>query len=943
MGFKLMNKKHLLAVISISSAMAVLSPNTHAKDGTFVHLFEWQWNDIATECTEFLGPKGFSAVQVSPPQEHIQGSNWWTRYQPVKHELATSRSGTATEFTNMVNTCKAAGVDIYVDAIINHTAGGSGTGTSGSGYNAHSLSFPQYSSNDFHSPMCEIVQSDYGSDAWRVRNCNLPGLPDLDTSSAYTRSVLSGYLNELTTLGVAGFRLDAAKHMEPGDIQAILSNVTNSPYVFQEVIDNGGEVISAGDYTHLGQVTEFKYSGSISDRFLNGNIADLFNLPNWGFIHSNDAVVFTDNHDNQRGHGGGGDTVTYKNGATYDLANVFMLAYPYGYPKVMSSFGFTDSEAGPPSNSVHNGSQLNCFGSEWQCEHRNTPIANMVGFRNFTSANTSVTDVWQDGQNKIAFGRGNLGFVVINRSNDTVNETFFTSLPAGEYCNVVASDDCSQTLTVDNSGRVDISVNPWSSAALHGGQLANGNSKPTAIIQALPTRVDIGSTISLIGNASTDSDGTIVSYSWTNNATQADTTAILSTEGQHCFTLTVTDNLGATGEATECTYAGDLPPQSNFDDLFMRGTANSWAATAMTLVSDYTWQLTVEFSGNGDGSGEQRFKFDRFGDWTENYGDSNNDGTAEQSGADVLFNQIGTYVVTFNDNTLAYSLEEVTGNKPPVAAITPSSLTVNIGELVTLSGEQSTDTDGSIAAYNWSTGDTTSTISTSYALAGTYTITLSVTDNENALSKLPASVTITVLGDEEFVSEFPTMNVRGTFNGWASTAMTLIANNVWAVDLSFTGTSNPDRFKFDAAGDWAQNWGDNNSDGVLDASGDDILINTAGDYHIEFHENGRTYTVENLNPGFQSNFATLYIRGTFNNWTCTAMTLTADNVWTSSVMLDNQTNQRFKFDRNCDWAINYGDTGANGTLDQTGTDIFVSGSGERTLSVNDATLNYSIN
>ncbi len=38
---------------------------------TFVHLFEWKWSDIEQECVNFLGPKGFSAVQVSPPNEHI--------------------------------------------------------------------------------------------------------------------------------------------------------------------------------------------------------------------------------------------------------------------------------------------------------------------------------------------------------------------------------------------------------------------------------------------------------------------------------------------------------------------------------------------------------------------------------------------------------------------------------------------------------------------------------------------------------------------------------------------------------------------------------------------------------------------------------------------------------------------------------------------------------
>ena len=30
----------------------------------FVQLFEWDWNDIAAECENVLGPAGYTAVQV---------------------------------------------------------------------------------------------------------------------------------------------------------------------------------------------------------------------------------------------------------------------------------------------------------------------------------------------------------------------------------------------------------------------------------------------------------------------------------------------------------------------------------------------------------------------------------------------------------------------------------------------------------------------------------------------------------------------------------------------------------------------------------------------------------------------------------------------------------------------------------------------------------------
>src|SRR3712207_9523559 len=48
------------------------SPASPGARDVIVHLFQWPWASVATECTTVLGPKGFGAVQVSPPQEHVR-------------------------------------------------------------------------------------------------------------------------------------------------------------------------------------------------------------------------------------------------------------------------------------------------------------------------------------------------------------------------------------------------------------------------------------------------------------------------------------------------------------------------------------------------------------------------------------------------------------------------------------------------------------------------------------------------------------------------------------------------------------------------------------------------------------------------------------------------------------------------------------------------------
>ena len=57
--------------------------------------------------------------------------------------------------------------------------------------------------------------------------CRLVGLLDLDHSSSHVQSVVGGYLNDLIDIGVAGFRVDATKHMWPADLTQIYASLHN--------------------------------------------------------------------------------------------------------------------------------------------------------------------------------------------------------------------------------------------------------------------------------------------------------------------------------------------------------------------------------------------------------------------------------------------------------------------------------------------------------------------------------------------------------------------------------------------------------------------------------------------------------------------------------------------------------------------------------------------
>ncbi|MGB3135537.1 MAG: ATPase, partial [Nodosilinea sp.] len=55
----------------LPSELSSVQPPATGAATSVVHLFEWSWADIASECETYLGPHGYEAVQISPPQEHI--------------------------------------------------------------------------------------------------------------------------------------------------------------------------------------------------------------------------------------------------------------------------------------------------------------------------------------------------------------------------------------------------------------------------------------------------------------------------------------------------------------------------------------------------------------------------------------------------------------------------------------------------------------------------------------------------------------------------------------------------------------------------------------------------------------------------------------------------------------------------------------------------------
>ncbi|HYU90630.1 MAG TPA: PKD domain-containing protein, partial [Gemmatimonadales bacterium] len=234
-------------------------------------------------------------------------------------------------------------------------------------------------------------------------------------------------------------------------------------------------------------------------------------------------------------------------------------------------------------------------------------------------------------------------------------------------------------------------------------------------------------------STSSDPDGTISTYRWTFGdgtaaATAANPSHTYTAGGTYTVTLTVTDNQGATGSVSHSVTVTAPPP------------VNQPPVAAFT--SSCT-QLTCNFtstSSDPDGSVASYA-------WT--FGDG---GTASAQNPSHTYTAGGTFTVTLtvtdNQGGTGNVSHTVTvtapppPNQPPVAAFTSSCTQLTCSFTST-----SSDPDGTIAGYAWTFGDggtaSAQNPSHTYTAGGTFTVTLTVTDNQGATGSVSHSVTVT--------------------------------------------------------------------------------------------------------------------------------------------------------------------------------------------------------
>jgi hypothetical protein len=122
--------------------------------------------------------------------------------------------------------------------------------------------------------------------------------------------------------------------------------------------------------------------------------------------------------------------------------------------------------------------------------------------------------------------------------------------------------------------------------------------------------------------------------------------------------------------------------------------------------------------------------------------------------------------------------------------------------------------------------------------------------------------------------------------------------------------------KFRENNEWNNDFGDTDADGTLDAGGDNIAV-TAGDYKITMNLNDNTYTMEEYSWGV--------VGSGYNDWGNLGpdakffYDYTTDTFKVGVKLIDGE----IKFRMNNEWVTDFGDSGADGTLDAGGDNLVV--------------------
>ncbi len=209
----------------------------------------------------------------------------------------------------------------------------------------------------------------------------------------------------------------------------------------------------------------------------------------------------------------------------------------------------------------------------------------------------------------------------------------------------------------------------------------------------------------------------------------------------------------------------------------------------------------------------------------------------------------------------------------------------------------------------------------------------SVLGPKTTLSSAVSSIKATPYLDKLDLSSNWGVVGSSTTNGWNGPDMPFYKSDKANVYVAYVYLA-VGEIKIRQDNKWDVNYGDDGANGTLEAGGANIAVKTAGNYKITFDQGALKYTIEKYSWGIVGS-------ATPSGWAAPDVPFFYDpssDQWRAIATLKDG---EVKFRQNEDWAVNYGDTKADGVLDAGGDNIVVK-AGTYLITVDFKTLKYTI-
>lgn len=395
------------------------------KDGAILHAWCWSFNTIKQNM-KAIKDAGYTSIQTSPINAVIPGDNgskdlknWYFHYQPTDYTIGNYQLGTEDEFKVMAAEADKYGINIIVDAVLNHTT---------SEFDAIS---PNIKTKDNWTHGNDKIQ-DF-NDRYQLTQKSLLGLYDLNTQNKAVQEYLLNYLKQAVADGADGFRFDAAKHIElPSDNgfgsdfwPTILNN--GAKFQYGEVMQ-GGASDEAG-YGQLMGVTASRYGELIREVLKNRFVKDA-NLINYKVdgVSEDKLVTWVETHDTYANDNGESTNLTDQDITLgWSLIASRKEGAPLFYSRPVGGGGQNDRFPGQ--------SEIGDAGSDL---FKNKTIVAINHFRNTMNGRDEYLHNIGDDQGLVMIERGGKGAIITNLASE--NKTFSTStkLADGSYKDTVS-------------------------------------------------------------------------------------------------------------------------------------------------------------------------------------------------------------------------------------------------------------------------------------------------------------------------------------------------------------------------------------------------------------------------------------------------------------------------------------------------------------------------